>query len=91
MVIETRKLETALGNGLKIIEKNENQSSIVQRRCVRAARDLPKNHKIKKHDLVSLRPAPKNSINPFLTEKILNKSTTTSIDAGDYISWNKIK
>ena len=91
MVIETRKLETALGNGLKIIERNENQSSIVQRRCVRAARDLPKNHKIKKHDLVSLRPAPKNSINPFLTEKILNKSTTTSIDAGDYISWNKIK
>ena len=67
MVIETRKLETALGDGLKIIERNENQSSIVQRRCVRAARDLPKNHKIKKHDLVSLKA--KKLYQSILTEK----------------------
>ena len=91
MVVETRKLELALGDGIKIIEKNENQSSIVQRRCIRATRNLPKNYKIKKNDLICLRPAPKNSISPFSIEKILNKLTKTSIDAGDYISWSKIK
>ena len=91
MVVETRKLESALGDGIKIIEKNENQSSVVQRRCIRAVKNLPKNHKIKKNDLICLRPAPKNSINPFSIKKILKKSTLTSIKAGDYISWSKIK
>jgi N-acetylneuraminate synthase len=91
MVDETRKIEKALGNGEKIIEKNEIQSSIVQRRCIRVNRDLKINHKIKKKDLVFLRPAPKNSISPFNFEKIINKKLKKSIKAGDCISWNKIK
>ena len=36
MVRDTRILEASLGSGKKIIEKNERDSSIVQRRAIRA-------------------------------------------------------
>lgn len=91
MVIETRKLEKALGNGKKIIEKNENESSLVQRRCIRAKIDILLNQKIKSEDLICLRPAPRNSISPFLFERVVNKNARKKIKAGDIISWDKIK
>ena len=39
MINETRKLEKAMGNGIKIIEKMES-SSIVQRRSLRVTKNL---------------------------------------------------
>ena len=40
MVDRTRELEKALGSADKFITANEKDTSIVQRRCVRAARDI---------------------------------------------------
>ena len=91
MVDETRILETSLGDGNKVIEKNEKESVIVQRRSIRAAKDLYKNDKIKKSSLVFLRPAPKNSLPPFEKNKILNKFLKKNIKKGDIINWSKIK
>tara|TARA_B100000674_G_C37877346_1_gene932633 strand:- start:426 stop:1490 length:1065 start_codon:yes stop_codon:yes gene_type:complete len=91
MVEETRKLEMALGNGNKIIEKNENQSSLVQRRCIRTKTDILANQRIKNEHLICLRPAPRKSINPFFVKKIINKIARKKIKAGDFISWDKIK
>jgi N-acetylneuraminate synthase len=61
MVDATRILEAALGNGIKDIEENERQTSVLQRRCVRAARDLPAGTVVTREDLVVLRPAPVGS------------------------------
>ena len=43
MVDETRILESALGDGIKKIEDNESQSSIVQKRAIYAIKDIKKN------------------------------------------------
>jgi len=91
MVKETRKLENALGNGKKIIEKNENKSVIVQRRAIRLLNNIKKNQKILKRDIICLRPAPKDSISPFDIEKVLNKKALRNLEAGEHLTWKKIK
>jgi N-acetylneuraminate synthase len=40
MVDRTRELEYALGDGNKVVEPNEKETVVIQRRCLRAARDL---------------------------------------------------
>ena len=54
MIDETRMLEMSLGDGNKVIEKNEKESVIVQRRSIRATKDLYKNNKITNSSLVFL-------------------------------------
>lgn len=73
MVEETRKLERALGNGKKKIEKNELTTVIVQRRSIRAGRSLPKGTIIKENMLSYLRPCPAKSLAPSSKNKIINK------------------
>ena len=91
MIDETRMLEMSLGDGNKVIEKNEKESVIVQRRSIRAAKDLYKNNKITNSSLVFLRPAPKNSLPPYEKNKILNKVLKKDIKKGDLVNWSKIK
>ena len=59
MIDETRLLEKSLGDGKKRIENNEKDSVIIQRRSIRASKDLFRNQKIKENMLTYLRPAPK--------------------------------
>jgi sialic acid synthase SpsE len=58
MVDATRQLESALGNGIKRIEENERATVVLQRRAVRAARDLEPGTVLCREDLVVLRPCP---------------------------------
>ena len=73
MVERSRELEQSLGNGIKIIEKNEAFTHIVQRRSIRANKDLKKGKKISSNDLEFLRPSPRNSLKPYDVKKILGK------------------
>ena len=91
MVEETRILESSLGNGKKKIENNEKEAIVVQRRSIRASRDLRKGEIINEKMLVYLRPAPKNSLHPYEKSKILNKILIKNIKMGDIINWAKIK
>jgi len=83
MVDETEKLIQSLGNGKKKIEKNELQSSIIQRRGVRFNQDLSKGRKITRKMLEILRPCPRNSINPFFLEKFLGKKLKKNVKKND--------
>jgi len=79
MIIASRKLESALGDGIKKIEKNEKKSIIVQRRSIRASKYLKKGKIIKKNDMVFLRPCPKNSLDPYNYKKLIGKKTKRNI------------
>ena len=65
MVDRTRELELALGQPAKSVAGNEEATVVVQRRCVRAARDLPAGTVLTREMLDVLRPAPRNSIFPY--------------------------
>ncbi len=87
MVIETSKLERSMGNGKKIVESNEKESVIVQRRAAYASRFIPKGKKIVKEDILFLRPCPsKKTLTGFDEKKIYGKKSTKNIKFGDLIN-----
>jgi N-acetylneuraminate synthase len=57
MVAETRLLERALGSANKVIADNEQQTAIVQRRCLRAARHIQAGETFTREMIDVLRPA----------------------------------
>ena len=91
MVERTRELEDALGNGEKIIENNEVETVIIQRRSLRAIRNIDKNSILKKNDIIPLRPCPKDGIAPYKINEVLGKMAKVQITKGDYIKWEYIK
>lgn len=83
MVERTRELEFALGDGVKKIEKNEEQTVIVQRRCLRLTKDLSEGSIIQEDDIEILRPAPTNSYLPYEISNVINKRLKISKVKGD--------
>ena len=78
-------------DGIKRIEKNEKKTVIIQRRSICASKIIKKNSKIKKSDLICLRPSPKNSIKPMFTSKIIGKVAKKNIQKGECIYWKNLK
>ncbi|MCH2022914.1 MAG: N-acetylneuraminate synthase family protein [Saprospiraceae bacterium] len=85
MVDRSREVEMSMGTGIKIVEGNEQESVILQRRCIRLTKNLPANHIITEGDIESLRPAPLNSYLPFEKDEVLGKALKKAKDQGDAI------
>ena len=91
MVVRSRELENSLGSGKKIIEKNETETVILQRRAIRSKSRLTKGLRLKSSNLISLRPCPKNGILPFEINKVVGKILKKNIEKGDIIKWKDLK
>ncbi len=91
MVDRTRELEFALGSNVKRVEDNEKETVILQRRALRAKRNLLKGEVITQDAVEALRPCPKDALAPYNIGKVLNKTLIEDIEAGDYITWKSIK
>jgi N-acetylneuraminate synthase len=91
MIDRSRELENSLGSGEKIIEKNENETVILQRRAIRSKTKLQKGLRLKSTDLISLRPCPQNGILPFELKKVVGKTLNKNIEKGDLIKWEDLK
>lgn len=85
MIDRSRELENALGDGVKRIEDNENETVIVQRRCIRLNKDLNKDSVIDIEDIELLRPAPIDSIPPYKLKEIIGKRINKFKLKGDYL------
>jgi N-acetylneuraminate synthase len=85
MVDRTRELEDALGDGVKRIEANEQESSIVQRRCLRLKQDLPAGTTLKFEHLEALRPAPRSAYTPAEIGEVVGKRLARALAAGHEI------
>lgn len=73
MVSKVRRLEMALGDGVKKIEPNEGNTRILQRRCIRYAKSFGAGHVLSDKDFVFLRPAPIHSLPPSVAAEIVGK------------------
>ena len=73
MVDATRRLERALGSPVKVVAPNEQDTVVVQRRCLRAARDLLAGTRLSRDDLDVLRPAPVGAIRPSEIDVIVGR------------------
>lgn len=83
MVLETRRLERALGSHDKAIAPNEVDAAVVQRRCLRASRDLGKGHVLTRGDIDVLRPATPGAFRPHELEEVLGRVITVPVLRGE--------
>jgi sialic acid synthase SpsE len=82
MVDRTRELERAMGSADKTISGNEKDTTVVQRRCVRAARDI-KAGEIFTRDMIDvLRPATPGAIRPDQVKWVVGTRAIKDIPAG---------
>ncbi len=86
MISSTRILESTLGSGKKIIEHNEKESVIVQRRGIWILNKINQNQIIKKNDLICLRPCPSGALNPFDLKRIIGKRAKKKLNPGDFMT-----
>lgn len=91
MVLRTRELERALGGTEKFVADNEKGTVIVQRRCLRAARNLSEGHRISREDIDVLRPAPADSIPPYEMDRILGSRLQMPMKTGEHFTWLKLR
>lgn len=91
MVERTRELELSLGDGIKRIEKNETKTVIVQRRSLRATRDMKAGQTVRLSDFEPLRPIPDDGIPPYEINKVINRKLKKALKKGEHISWGHFK
>ena len=87
MVQATRELENALGTGVKVVEANEKQTVIVQRRAIRAKAALPAGCMLAESQLEVLRPCPADAIAPYQLADVLGRTLRRNVPAGEHLRW----
>ena len=90
MVDRTRELEKALGSTDKHITANEKDTSIVQRRCVRAARDIKAGELITREMLDVLRPATAGAIKPAELVNVIGTYALKDLAFGQELRWTDL-
>lgn len=91
MVDRTRELEHSLGTKLKKVEDNEKETVVLQRRAIRAKKDLLVGDIISESDIEALRPCPEDAIPPYELEKVVGMKLSEEIKSGDCLRWKSLK
>lgn len=90
MVAETRLLERALGLGDKFITANEQDTQVVQRRCLRAARDIKAGEVFTREMIEVLRPATPGAIKPDQIQNVIGARAAVDMPFGKELRWTEI-
>jgi N-acetylneuraminate synthase len=90
MVEETRLLERALGSSDKFIAENEKDTAIVQRRCLRAARDVKAGEVFKRDMIDVLRPATPGAIKPHEIPNVIGTQALHDFKYGQELRWTDL-
>jgi len=90
MVDRIRQLEQALGSSIKEVAENEQETVVVQRRCLRAAKYLNTGTIVRRDMIDVLRPAPRDAIFPYELDLILGHRILKDIPRGEYFRWTML-
>jgi sialic acid synthase SpsE len=90
MVAETRLLERSLGSAEKFVAGNELETAIIQRRCLRAARDIRAGETLTREMIEVLRPATPGAIKPDEIEAVIGKHALSNLPFGKDLRWTDL-
>ena len=90
MVDRTRELERALGSANKRVAQNESETVVIQRRCLRAARDIQAGESVSRDMLDVLRPAILGAIQPYEVGEAIGSRALVDIPAGEALRWSML-
>lgn len=82
MVDRSRELEQALGTGTKIVEANEQETVVVQRRALHAAHDIAAGTVLQAGDIEALRPAPVGAFLPYEEDLVVGRTAAHDMKRG---------
>jgi len=90
MVAETRMLERSLGSPLKEVAANEADTVVIQRRCLRSAREI-KAGEVFSRDMISvLRPAAPGAIKPYEIDQVIGTRALKDLPEGKELRWTDL-
>jgi sialic acid synthase SpsE len=87
MVNETRILERSLGGADKIVAGNEGETAVIQRRCLRASRDIKAGEILSRGMIDVLRPATPGAIKPPEIPQVVGKRALVDLPYGKELRW----
>lgn len=87
MVRATRQLERAMGAGDKVVADNEQETVVIQRRCLRAAHEINPGVILTREMIDVLRPAAPGAIMPYEIEDVIGLKALERIPAGKELRW----
>ena len=90
MVEQVRILERALGSNEKFVTGSEQETYILQRRCLRAARDIKAGETLDAVMVEPLRPAAEGAIMPWELETLIGKKALIDMPFGMDLRWENI-
>ncbi len=90
MVERTRELERALGSPEKRVVENEQATVIVQRRCLRAAREIKAGEVLTRDMIEALRPATPGAIMPYEIDAVVGTRALADIESGQELRWTML-
>jgi N-acetylneuraminate synthase len=91
MVDEVRILERALGSEEKHVAENEKETYIVQRHCLRVARDVKAGETITEDMLEILRPATPGALMAWDIPQVLGKTAVAAMPYGKELRMSDLK
>jgi len=89
MVTAIRQLERAMGSGDKVVADNEQETVVIQRRCLRAARDIKPGEIMTREMIDVLRPAAVGAIMPYDIQNVIGLKALARISAGQELRWTQ--
>jgi N-acetylneuraminate synthase len=90
MVEQVRTLERSLGSREKFVAENEKDTYVVQRRCLRAARDIKAGETITADMIEPLRPNAPGAIQPWEMEAVIGKKAIVDMPFGKELRWEEL-
>jgi len=90
MVEYTRLLERALGKADKFVADNEQDTVIIQQRCLRAKVNIKKGDTITRDMISVLRPATPGAIKPYDLDAVVGSKAIDNILCGKELRWNML-
>jgi sialic acid synthase SpsE len=90
MVKNTRQLEKALGSPDKKVAENEMDTVVIQRRCLRAARDIASGEVFTRAMIDVLRPATPGAVKPDQVRNVVGLRAANPLKYGQEIHWTDL-
>jgi sialic acid synthase SpsE len=90
MVDRTREMERSMGSADKRISGNELQTAVVQRRCLRAAREIKAGEIFTREIIDVLRPATPGAVLPYEMPLVIGKRALVDLQSGQELRWTQI-
>jgi N-acetylneuraminate synthase len=91
MVEEVRILERALGSPQKFVTENEKDTYVVQRRCLRAAREIKADEVFTREMIDILRPATPGALMYKDIDLVIGKKARSDMPYGKDLRWTDLE